>query len=114
MALEVAIQMDPIETVSINGDSSFALALEAQKRGHRLYHYLPRHLTFRDRRVTARVAPLEVRRVADQREGGEGVRGAVAPSGERDLGADARRVAEREREGRGHRDSVPNGRSCPG
>ena len=63
MALEVAIQMDPIETVSINGDSSFALALEAQKRGHRLYHYLPRHLTFRDRKVTARVAPLEVRRV---------------------------------------------------
>ncbi len=63
MALEVAIQMDPIETVSINGDSSFALALEAQKRGHALYHYLPRHLTFRDRKVTARVAPLQVRRV---------------------------------------------------
>ncbi|GHD39775.1 glutathione synthetase [Thalassobaculum fulvum] len=63
MALEVAIQMDPIETVSIHGDSSFALALEAQKRGHRLYHYLPRHLTFKDRRVTAKAAPLEVRRV---------------------------------------------------
>jgi len=63
MALEVAIQMDPIETVSIHGDSSFALALEAQKRGHRLYHYLPRHLSFKDRRVTARAAPLEVRQV---------------------------------------------------
>jgi len=63
MALEVAIQMDPIETVSIHGDSSFALALEAQKRGHKLYHYLPRHLTFKDRRVTAKAAPLEVRRV---------------------------------------------------
>jgi len=63
MGLEVAIQMDPIETVSIHGDSSFALALEAQRRGHRLYHYLPRHLTFRDRKVTARIAPLEVRRV---------------------------------------------------
>ncbi len=63
MALEVAIQMDPIETVSIHGDSSFALALEAQKRGHKLYHYLPRHLAFRDRKVTAKAAPLEVRRV---------------------------------------------------
>ncbi len=63
MALEVAIQMDPIETVSIHGDSSFALALEAQRRGHKLYHYLPRHLTFKDRRVTARAAELQVRRV---------------------------------------------------
>src|SRR3546814_11499357 len=63
MALEVAIQRDPLETVSITGDSTFALALEAQRRGHKLYHYLPRHLSFRDRRVTARAASLEVRRV---------------------------------------------------
>ena len=62
MALDVAIQMDPIEAVDIDGDSSFALALEAQRRGHRLTHYLPRHLTFKDRRVTAKAAPMEVRR----------------------------------------------------
>ncbi|WPZ35536.1 glutathione synthase [Thalassobaculum sp. OXR-137] len=63
MGLEVAIQMDPMETVSIDGDSTFALALEAKKRGHKLYHYLPKHLSFRDRKVTARVAELDVRRV---------------------------------------------------
>ena len=51
MGLTVAFQMDPIETVDINGDSSFALAVEAQRRGHALLHYLPRHLSFRDRKV---------------------------------------------------------------
>ncbi|MEQ8586555.1 MAG: glutathione synthase [Thalassobaculaceae bacterium] len=64
MGLEVAIQMDPIEPVDINADSTFALALEARKRGHKLYHYLPKHLSFRDRKVTARAAQLDVRRVA--------------------------------------------------
>ena len=42
MGLTVALQMDPIEGVNIDADSTFALALEAQARGHRLYHYLPR------------------------------------------------------------------------
>lgn len=41
MPLNVAIQMDPIETVDIDADSTFAMALEAQQRGHRLWHYLP-------------------------------------------------------------------------
>lgn len=63
MGLEVAIQMDPIEPVDINADSTFAMALEAKKRGHKLYHYLPKHLSFRDRKVTARAAELDVRRV---------------------------------------------------
>ena len=63
MGLEVAIQMDPMETVNIDGDSTFAMALEAKKRGHKLYHYLPKHLSFRDRKVTARAAELDVRRV---------------------------------------------------
>ena len=63
MGLEVAIQMDPIEPVNIDADSTFALALEAKKRGHKLYHYLPNQLSFRDRKVTARVAELDVRRV---------------------------------------------------
>jgi glutathione synthase len=62
MSLAVAIQMDPIETVDIDVDSSFVLALEAQKRGHALFHYLPRHLFFREQRVYATARPLEVRR----------------------------------------------------
>ena len=38
--LKVAFQMDPMETVNIDGDSTFVLMLEAQKRGFELYHYL--------------------------------------------------------------------------
>ena len=63
MALTVAIQMDPIERISIDADSTFALALEAQARGHRLFYYGPRQLSFRDGKVTAPVRPLTVRRV---------------------------------------------------
>ncbi|SLN17889.1 glutathione synthase [Oceanibacterium hippocampi] len=62
MSLAVAIQMDPIQTIDINADSTFVLALEAQKRGYGLYHYLPRDLSLRDGRVMARARPLEVRR----------------------------------------------------
>jgi glutathione synthase len=62
MGLAVAIQMDPIETINIDGDSSFVLALEGQSRGHALYHYLPAHLTLRDGRLKARGRRLEVRR----------------------------------------------------
>jgi glutathione synthase len=61
MALTVAIQMDPIEKIDINGDSTFALALEAQNRGHSLLYYGPRDLTFRNGLVTARAKPLQVR-----------------------------------------------------
>ena len=63
MGLTVAIQMDPIESVDIDADSTFALALEARARGHGLLHYLPRDLSYRDGAVTARARPLEVRRV---------------------------------------------------
>ena len=62
MTLKVAIQMDPMESVNINGDSTFVLALEAQKRGYALYHYLPRQLSFREGQVTARGRSLKVRR----------------------------------------------------
>jgi len=61
MALIVAIQMDPIEKIDIAGDSTFALALEAQSRGHTLLYYGPRDLTFRDGVVSAVIRPLEVR-----------------------------------------------------
>ena len=59
MSLAVAIQMDPIEGIDIDADSTFALALEAQRRGHGLYHYLPQDLSLRDGRVYARARPFE-------------------------------------------------------
>jgi len=63
MALDVAIQMDHISTVSIAGDTTFALALEAQRRGHRLFHYTPDRLSMRNATVRASLESLEVRDV---------------------------------------------------
>ena len=62
MSLAVAIQMDPIESIDIDGDSTFVMGLEAQARGHALWHYLPSALSFRDGRVTARAQRMELRR----------------------------------------------------
>jgi glutathione synthase len=62
MSLAVAIQMDPMEGIDIDGDSSFVLALEAQARGYRLWHYLPKDLSLKEGRVIARARPLTVRR----------------------------------------------------
>jgi glutathione synthase len=62
MSLTVALQMDPIEHVNIDGDSSFVLGLAAQARGYRLYHYHPNRLSFRDGKVTARGHTLTLRR----------------------------------------------------
>ena len=62
MSLAVAIQMDPIESVDIEADSTFALAEEAQARGHGLYHYLPQHLSLKNRRIVAKARRLTVRR----------------------------------------------------
>jgi glutathione synthase len=61
MALTVAIQMDPIERIDIAGDSTFALALEGQARGHTLLYYGPRDLSLRDTKVGARVRSLRVK-----------------------------------------------------
>lgn len=63
MGLKVAIQMDPIGSINIDGDSTFRIAEEAQKRGHRLFYYTPDRLSFREGRVMARGWPLELRRV---------------------------------------------------
>jgi glutathione synthase len=63
MALNVAVQMDPIERINIRGDSTFALMLEAQARGHALSVYLPDTLSMRDGRVTASVRPVTLRDV---------------------------------------------------
>jgi len=62
MSLAVAFQMDPMESLHIEGDSTFALQLEAQARGHVLYHYLPRELALRDRRLSARGRTVQVKR----------------------------------------------------
>jgi glutathione synthase len=60
MTLRVAVQMDPIETINVAGDSSFALMMEAQARGHRLWHYHPDQLSAENGRVRARARPLAV------------------------------------------------------
>ncbi|GLK79281.1 glutathione synthase [Methylopila turkensis] len=64
MSLRVAVQMDPIERINIAGDSTFALMLEAQRRGHSLLVYTPDKLSQSAGEVTARVRPAEVRDVA--------------------------------------------------
>ncbi len=70
--LKVAVQMDPIEHINIDADSSFALMLEAQRRGHSLWHYEVRHLALREGvkrqgerredRLFARARPVTVER----------------------------------------------------
>ena len=52
--LNVAVQMDPIETINIDGDSSFALMLEAQRRGHRMWHYDVRAMSLHEGRLEGR------------------------------------------------------------
>ena len=61
MGLAVAIQMDAMSSIDIAGDSTFALALEGQARGHALFHYLPADLSLQQGRVIARARPLQVR-----------------------------------------------------
>ena len=61
MPLKVAVQMDPIERINIRGDSTFALLLEAQARGHRLSYYTPDRLALLGNRLFATVQPLSVR-----------------------------------------------------
>jgi glutathione synthase len=64
MALSVAVQMDPIERINIRGDSTFALLLEAQGRGHRLAYFTPDRLAQWDGSVFATVNALSVRDIA--------------------------------------------------
>ena len=59
---KVAFQMDPMETVNINGDSTFVLMLEAQARGYELWHYLAEDLSYREGVVYAEARPVTVRR----------------------------------------------------
>ena len=64
MPLRVAVQMDPLESVGIAGDSTFALMLSAQARGHRLLHYAAEDLTYEDGRVRAVARAVTVQKVA--------------------------------------------------
>jgi glutathione synthase len=64
MSLNVAVQMDPIERINIRGDSTFALLLEAQRRGHSLSYYTPDRLVLDGAKVSASVRPLVVRDTA--------------------------------------------------
>src|SRR4030081_2349523 len=61
MKLNVAVQMDPIERINIRGDSTFALLLEAQQRGHTLAYYTPDRLAARGGPVFAALQTLAVR-----------------------------------------------------
>jgi len=63
MSLSVAVQMDHIARINIRGDSTFALMLEGQRRGHKLYHYTPDRLSLNDGRVEAAIETVTVRDV---------------------------------------------------
>ena len=63
MPLRVAVQMDPLESINISGDSTFALMNRAQDRGHKLYHYLAEDLTWQDGRLYAGARDVTVQPV---------------------------------------------------
>ena len=81
MPLRVAVQMDPLEGIGIAGDSTFALMLGAQARGHLLYHYLASGLSYADGRVRTIARPVRVQRV-------EGDHFSTGETVELDLGSD--------------------------
>jgi glutathione synthase len=64
MSLNVAVQMDPLERINIEGDSTFALMLGAQARGHRLFHYAAEDLSYAAGRLWTKAHPVTVRPVA--------------------------------------------------
>ena len=63
MSLTVAVQMDPLESINIAGDSSFALMLAGQKRGHKLFHYAAEDLSWSDGRLWTKARPVTVQRI---------------------------------------------------
>jgi glutathione synthase len=64
MSLRIAVQMDPLETINVAGDSTFALMLKAQERGHKLFHYLAQDLTYSDGRLYAGAHAVSVQPVS--------------------------------------------------
>jgi len=81
MTLTVAVQMDPLEAIGIAGDSTFALMLKAQERGHKLYHYLVDALTYQDGRLYAGAHEVSVKAV-------QGDHFSLGPFAILDLGSD--------------------------
>lgn len=74
MTLRVAVQMDPMETINVAGDSTFAIMLGAQPRGHQLFHYQAGDLCYRDGQVVVPARPINVQRtVGDHFQFGEWV-----------------------------------------
>ena len=63
MSLKVAVQMDPVERINIETDSTFMMMMEAQSRGHSLFIYTPDKLSLEEGRVTARGRPATLRAV---------------------------------------------------
>ena len=64
MSLKVAVQMDPLESINIEGDSTFAIMLAGQARGHRLFHYSAEALSWHEGRLWTMAHPVTVQRVA--------------------------------------------------
>ena len=85
MSLRVAVQMDPLEGINIAGDSSFALMLAAQARGHKLWHYDVRSLAWEDGRITAWAAPVRVQRVVGDHHAFEGEQARIDLGGDIDV-----------------------------
>src|SRR3989304_2568536 len=75
MPLKAAFQMDHISRIAVRGDSTFALMLEGERRGHRLFHYTPDRLSMRDGKVSAAVERVKVR----DKEGGHFTLGPAGP-----------------------------------
>ena len=74
MGLKIAVQMDPLERINIEGDSTFAIMLGAQARGHTLYHYAAEDLNYADGRLWTQARPVTVQRVeGDHHRSGEPV-----------------------------------------
>ena len=63
MTVKVAFQMDPMESIDIAGDSSFALALEAQERGYKLFHYEPKDLSLSQLKPVAKLRSMTVQNI---------------------------------------------------
>ena len=64
--LKIAVQMDPMHSIDITGDSTFALMLEAQTRGHALWHYEVHHMWLSGPTLQARLRPVTVQNVSGQ------------------------------------------------
>ncbi|MEO8367260.1 MAG: glutathione synthase [Pseudoxanthomonas sp.] len=74
MPFDVVVVMDPIGSIKIAKDTTFAMLLEAQRRGHRLHYVQPGGLSLRDGKAIARAAPLAVKDIEPGQKPGEAAR----------------------------------------